>query len=180
MKHQFAQDLLNGNPNGAEVEFHGWVKARRRHNHTVFLDVSDSTGTIQVVLNQASIGESNFSVAKHVSAESAVKITGTLRATGKPIPSMEIQAVSVEVTGPATMNISPHPRSEIDIFDPKLQEQLLDKRHFYLRNEKIAAILRFRHVLTRIVHRWFDENGFMEIHAPILTPTGKCPFARQS
>jgi len=38
-------------------------------------------------------------------------------------------------------------------------------------NEKIMAILKFRHILTRIVHQWFHENGFIEIHAPVLTPT---------
>lgn len=37
--------------------------------------------------------------------------------------------------------------------------------------EKLAAILKFRHILTRIVHQWFHENGFIEIHAPVLTPT---------
>ena len=112
-----------------------------------------------------------FELAKRISQETAVKVVGILLETGRPNPPKEIRVRDIEIVGVSTINVSPYPRSDIDILDPKLQEQLLDKRHFYLRNEKIAAILRFRHVLTRIVHQWFHENGFIEIHAPVLTPT---------
>ena len=145
---------------------------RRKHHAMIFLDVCDSTGFIQVVVDRASVGEEVFETAKKISPESAVKVTGCLISTDRPQPySREIRVHDIQVIGHAAINISPHPRSDLDIFDPRLQEQLLDKRHLYLRNERIAAILRFRHVLTAIVHQWFHRNGFMEIHAPVLTPT---------
>ncbi len=172
MKKHYAKDLLYLLPEGQEVDMYGWVKARRKNQKTIFFDVSDSTGFIQAVVNIDDVGETVFEVAKRISEESAIKVTGCLISTGRPKPySREIRAHSIEVIGAATLNISPHPRSDLDILDPHLQKQLLDKRHLYLRNEKIAAILRFRHVLTAIVHQWFHRNGFMEIHAPVLTPT---------
>lgn len=151
---------------------HGWIKARRKYARAIFLDVVDSTGFIQTVINKDTLGGALYEQAKRVSPESAVKVWGTLLETGRPKPyAREILAKGIELIGPATLNISPHPRSDLDIFDPHLQEQLLDQRHFYLRNEKIAAILRFRHVLTGIVHNWFRNQDYMEIHAPVLTPT---------
>ena len=169
MKEVYAVDLLNHIPSGTRIEFCGWVKARRRHNHVVFLDICDSTGTVQGVVDSAN--EELFEVAKRISQETAVKIVGILTETRRLNPPKEIQIQEIEIVGISTITVSPYPRSDIDILDSRLQEQLLDKRHFYLRNEKIAAILKFRHVLTRIVHQWFDENGFIEIHAPVLTPT---------
>ena len=169
MKKIYIADLLNRISNGAQVELYGWVKARRRHNHIVFLDVCDSTGTIQSVINETN--KELFKLVKRINQETAVKVVGILMRTGRPNPPKEIRVQSIEIVGISTINVSPYPRSNIDILDPKLQKQLLNKRHFYLRNEKIAAILKFRHVLTRIVHQWFHKNMFIEIHAPILTPT---------
>jgi asparaginyl-tRNA synthetase len=145
------------------------VKARRRHNHDIFLDVGDSTGTIQCVVGNSD--KDLFNLARRISQETAVKVAGILVATKRQNPPKEICLQTMEVIGPSTINICPYPRADIDILDPRLREQLLGKRHFYLRNEKVAAILKFRHTLTWIVHQWFHNNGFTEIHAPILTPT---------
>lgn len=169
MKTTYAVDLLHSPPEGATIVFYGWVKARRRHNRVVFLDIADSTGSVQCVVEVGN--KSAFELARRMSQETAVKITGVLADTGRANPPREIRVHEIEVVGVSTINVSPYPRGNIDIQDPRLQEQLLDKRHFYLRNEKLAAILKFRHILTRIVHQWFHENGFIEIHAPVLTPT---------
>lgn len=169
MKKLYADDLITHVSSGTLVEFYGWVKARRKHNNVIFLDVCDSTGSVQSV-----IGNTNnelFEIARRISQETAVRVGGILMETGRPNPPKEIRVREIEIIGLSTINVSPYPRSDINILDPKLQEQLMDKRHFYLRNEKIAATLKFRHVLTRIVHQWFNENRFIEIHAPVLTPT---------
>lgn len=169
MKSTYARDLFRNAEVGSAVEFYGWVKNRRVHSRIVFLDVVDSTGTVQCVV--ASDHDSAFSVASHVSVESAVKITGRIAIAERKQLSWELHVTAIEIVGDSTIDINPYPRSDIDINDARWQQQLLDKRHLYLRNPKVAAILRFRHLLTRIVHDWFDENGFMEIHAPVLTPT---------
>jgi len=170
MKKLYAVDLLKDVSSGTLVEFYGWVKACRRHNYVIFLDVCDSTGSIQAVVNRTT-NEALYKIAKRVTPETAISLVGVLIDTGRSNPPREIRANQIEIIGPATFQISPRPRTDINIFDPKYCEQLLDKRHFYLRNEKIIAILRFRHVLTRIIHQWFNEYGFIEIHAPVLTPT---------
>lgn len=168
MKKLYAIDLCNI-PNNSLVNFCGWVKTCRRHKHLVFLDVCDSTGSIQVVVDGAN--RKLLEAAKKISPESAVEINGILVDTGRSRPPKEIRAVDIKVIGPVEIDISPQPRSGIDIFDSRFTRQLLDKRHLYLRNEKIAAILRFRHMLSLFVHQWFSSQGFIEIHAPVLTPT---------
>lgn len=169
MKTTYAVDLLHSPSDRTTVVFYGWVKTRRQHKHVVFLDVTDSTGTVQCVIEAGN--KPVFELARRMSQETAVKVTGVITNTGKANPSREISVRDIEIVGASTINVSPHPRGDIDIQDPRLQEQLLNKRHFYLRNENLAAILKFRHILTRIVHQWFHENGFIEIHAPVLTPT---------
>ncbi len=172
MKKYYAKDFLCGHLIGEKVDMYGWVKARRNHSQIVFLDIADSTGFIQVVVDGNGVGAEIFELSRRIVPESAVKITGCLMETGRQRPPFrEIRAQNIEVIGCVDVNISPRPHSNLDIFDPRFIEQLLNKRHLYLRNERIAAILRFRHRLTSIVHQWFRINGFMEIHAPVLTPT---------
>lgn len=157
---------------GEKLVLLGWVKNKRESKGIIFIDICDSTGCIQVVIEKINVLTEHFVLAKKISCESAVKITGILVNTDKSIHhSREISVRNLELIGLATISIYPQPRNKINIFDPKLQEHLMNYRHFYLRNEKMMAILRFRHLLMGIIHQWFRDNGYIEITAPVLTPT---------
>ena len=96
MKKVYVADLLNRTPNGAQVELYGWVKARRRHNHVVFLDVCDSTGTVQSVVDETN--KELFELAKRISQETAVKVVGILMETGRPNSPKEIRVRDMSST----------------------------------------------------------------------------------
>jgi len=171
MKKWYASQLHQC-PDDEQVELQGWLKTCRRHNYTVFMDIADSTGFIQAVVSNELTSPEVFELAGKITTESAVKVSGRIHTSYRnDQPFKEIQVCCLEVIGCATLNITPRPRSDFDIFDQRFTEQLLSQRHFYLRNPKIGAILKFRSLLTGIVHEWFRQNGFMEIHAPVLTPT---------
>ena len=143
MKEMYISNLKDLS-SGSSVILLGWVKGKRRHGNVAFLDVVDSTGSIQVVVHKPSIGEAAFDVFKKANYEAAVEITGTLEnGSGKT----EINAKTIKVISDAAKQFSPRPRSDFDIFDPSLTDHLLRNRHAYIRNPKIMAILRFRHIL---------------------------------
>lgn len=200
MKKLYVSDALNS-AIGARVELYGWIKTCRKHSQVIFLDVCDSTGTIQVVIDDKN--EGLIALARQITDETAVRVIGivsevsrhdstirtrkkrsrsigqddeetsigiALKATDRP-DQKEIRVETIEIIGANTINVCPHPRSSINIHDPALQDHLLRNRHLYIRNEKVVAILKFRSLLTRIIHDWFQENGFTELHAPVLTPT---------
>ncbi len=168
MKQVYACDLLASVLPESLVSFYGWVKGQRRCKTAIFLDVCDSTGTVQVVVDRSN--QPLCDVAQEMSQETAVRVIGPLKENAKA-RSREIWARTIEIVGPSQIDVCPYPRSDIDIFDPRLQNQLLHQRHFYLRNERIASILRFRHIVTWTIHQWFRAHGYTELHAPILTPT---------
>ena len=166
MKTTYINDL-NSFENESSIVLLGWVTRKRTHGSVAFLDIVDSTGSIQAIANKSDVDEDTFNVFKKVNYESAVKITGKLIKTNK---GHEIHAESISVIGDATKQLSPRPRSDFDIFDPSLADHLLRNRHAYIRNPKIMAILRFRHILMSHMRDWFNKNHFIEINAPILTP----------
>lgn len=164
MKMVYVKDLLRGS--GSErsaVDLSGWVKSRRNGKDIVFLDICDSTGMIQAVVK---VENAAYVIAKNVPVESSVKVIGILE-SGSNAP--EIRVEQMQVIGSAA-EISPHPRSPFDIFDVKMADHLLKNRHLYLRNDKVMAILRFRHLAMMAMRDWFNQKGYIEITAPVLTP----------
>ena len=82
---------LNAKAVATKVVLAGWVARRRDHGGVAFIDLRDSTGAVQVVINDEKI-------AGELRAEWCVLITGTvkLRPSGnenKEIPTGEIEIV---------------------------------------------------------------------------------------
>ena len=167
MKTIYVNDLLLENQTEKDIVLSGWLSSRRHIGKVIFLDISDSTGTIQAVIEKNNMPSKMFNIALRAPLESGVSVKGRI---AKRNGLSEIFAFHFAVIGKNTLNLSPRPRSNFDIFDPALTKQLLDYRHIYLRNPKIMAILKFRSELMRIVRDWFYQNQFIEFDAPILTP----------
>lgn len=167
MKTLYVRDLLQ-RPPGVPVVLPCWLVDRRRSGGISFLDLADSTGRIQAVLETRKMGDAHFEEVQRIALESAIEVSGILTThANKP---REISVHSVRLIGTVGIPMSPLPRSNFDVFDSKFADHLLSNRHIYLRNPKLMAVLRFRSLLMAEVRRWFEEKNFLEIDAPILTP----------
>lgn len=167
-KEQYVSDLLNqvATPDGEHVDLKGWIKSRRNHGRLTFIDVTDSTGTIQVVVSKTSLGEEAYTAAKAVPVESAVHIAGTMKT--KSNGQREIAANLFTVISVDTLGLQPQPRAGFDIFDTNMAGHITANKAVYLREPHYMAILKFRAKVMKIVREWFETEGFMEFDAPIL------------
>lgn len=170
MKKIFINDLLQTILLNQEVHILGWVKNKRIHKNVIFLDVCDSTGVIQVVIEKDFIQQHNFDLAVELKIESSISITGILSENKKCTNQREVLVRNLCLVGGVSIDISPYLHADFDIFDERLTENLLKYRHLYIRNPKIMAILQFRNLLKKILREWFEDNNFMELDAPILVP----------
>lgn len=167
MKTLYARDVLDHGVN-LGVELQGWLKSRRRSGGILFLDVVDSTGKVQCVIEESKVVPEIFELAQRVSLESAIEVRGIVVSHANKMREIAVEGLSV--IGEATLRISPQPRSDFDPFDPALTGHMLQNRHLYLRNPKIMAILKYRSFLLSEVRHWFESRQFTELDAPILTP----------
>ena len=81
------------------VTIHGWLHNRRSSGKIHFLIVRDGTGFIQAVMSKAAVGEEAFTRADHLSQETSLSVTGTVRADKRAKGGYEIDVQSVEVHG---------------------------------------------------------------------------------
>ena len=157
---------LNSTAIGNKVVLAGWVARRRDHGGVAFIDLRDSTGAVQVVINDEKI-------AGELRAEWCVLIHGEVKARpagneNKEIPTGEIEVVctSLEVLSEAAA--LPFPVDSGDIGNIS-EEVRLKYRYLDLRREGPAKNLRLRSKVTSAIRDVMDAEDFLEIETPYLT-----------
>ncbi|GHT01463.1 asparagine--tRNA ligase [Bacteroidia bacterium] len=168
MKDLYIKDILHNRVATSSCSTMGWIKSKRTSKQTIFIDLCDSTGCIQLVLEKATLGGDIFNQAKKITIESAIEISGTINDTKN---NREIIVNSFTIISAATKHFTPELRSDFDVFDEKYTSHILSNRHLYIRNPKLMAIQKFRNLLLYHMRTWFFENDFLEIAAPVLTNT---------
>lgn len=151
---------------GQEVTLQGWVYNRTDKGKLAFLLVRDGTGFIQCVAFKGDLSPEQFDLASHISQETSVIITGSVRADPRApgIPGgYEVGVKNIEVLQSAT-----------DDYPMSLKEHgvdfALDNRHLWIRMPSQWAILRIRATVISAIREWFDTHGYINMDTPILTP----------
>lgn len=150
---------------GQEVTIKGWVYNRTHKGKLVFLLVRDGYGFVQCVAFKNDL-EEQFDTIAHIPQESSVIVTGIVRAD-KRAPGIP-GGYEIGMTGFKVI------QKAADDYPMALKEHgvdfALDNRHFWIRMPSQWAILRVRAAVIRAVRDWLDDNGYINLDTPILTP----------
>ena len=149
-----------------QVTVQGWLQLKTGKGKLQFLRVRDGTGFIQAVIFKGNVSEEIFEAAKRMPLESSLIVTGNVRADprapGTP-GGFELDVRDLQVVQ----------ESEEYPIAPKEHgvEFLMDNRHLWLRSSRQWAILRVRATIVKAMRDWLDNNGFILVDTPILTPS---------
>jgi aspartyl-tRNA synthetase len=151
---------------GSKVVLAGWVARRRDHGGVAFIDLRDSSGASQVVINDEALAGS-------LRAEWCVLITGTVRIRpagneNANIPTGEIEVVCEELEVLSEAAALPFPVDSGDL-NTISEEVRLKYRYLDLRREGPAKNLRIRSKVTSVIRTVMDDEDFLEIETPYLT-----------
>ncbi len=151
-----------GEHDGKTVTIKGWLHNRRSSGKIHFLTVRDGSGFLQVVMGKRDVDEATFTTADHLSQESAIIVTGTVKAEPRAIGGYEMIASGLDVVNEAhDYPITPKEHGV---------DYLMDRRHLWIRAERQTAILRVRHEIINAVRDFFNNEGFILADTPIFTP----------
>jgi len=145
---------------GTPVSITGWVYTKRIHGGVIFVTLRDSTGLMQVAIHSNSVSHEDFEKAKNVTRESSVIVKGRVHADSRAPGGVEIQSASFDIISLAAKDYPIRPGVG--------KRHLLDYRHLHIRSPKASTILFIRAALCNAAREWFEQNGFTEIHCPIL------------
>ena len=151
------------NYEGKEVEIKGWLYNKRSSGSIKFLIIRDGTGFIQATLIKNEVEKEIFEQIDNIEYESSIKIIGLVKKEKRVPLGYEIIVNNIEVINKAEEN-----------YPISLKEHgigfLMDYRHLWLRSPRQNAILRIRAEIIKSIRDFLDQNGFILIDSPILTP----------
>ncbi|MGI8434979.1 MAG: aspartate--tRNA ligase [Nocardioidaceae bacterium] len=151
---------------GEQVTLAGWVARRRDHGGVAFLDLREASGVAQVVIRDEE-------VASPLRSEFCLRVVGTVAARPEgnanpalPTGEVEVIASDVEVlseSGPLPFPVEEHATTAVH------EELRLKHRYLDLRRPGMAANLRLRADVTRIIREVMAAHDFLDIETPYLT-----------
>ncbi len=166
---------------GQEVTVCGWVSRRRDHGGLIFVDLRDRSGYVQVVYDEAKMGEGTFHKAESLRSEFVIAVRGSVRARSEDTvnPKMETGKIEIVCSELRILNKAKTPPFYIQD-DLDVDEMLrLKYRYLDLRRPEMQKNIMLRHRVAKIMRDYFDRLGFLEIETPMLcksTPEGARDF----
>lgn len=148
---------------GEVVSVKGWLYNKRSSGKIKFIILRDGTGYLQCVYFKGNVTPEIFELADSIGQESAIEVTGTVKAEPRSPGGYELDATGLTIL---------HETHDYPI-TPKEHgvEFLMDKRHLWLRSSRQVAIMKIRHRIIKAVRDFFDDRGFTLLDSPILTPS---------
>ena len=162
ISHQYIKALLQSTDFNKEVTIKGWVRTKRGNKNVAFIALNDGS-TIDNILAVADPNVFGEELMKKITTGACLRISGTLVQSQGQGQSVEIQAKEIEVYGEADAETFPLQKKG------HTMEFLREIAHLRPRTNTFGAVLRIRHAMAFAVHKYFNDNGFINLHSPIIT-----------
>ncbi|HEY5314644.1 MAG TPA: asparagine--tRNA ligase, partial [Pirellulales bacterium] len=149
---------------GSQVKLEGWVRTRRDSKGGFsFIELNDGScqGNIQIVAD-GSLANYESEI-KKLAAGWSIGIEGLIKPSPAKGQETEVQATAVSVYGSADAETYPLQKKQHSF------EFLRSIAHLRPRTNTFGAIARVRNCVSRTIHRFFQEQGFLYVQTPIIT-----------
>ena len=146
---------------GQEVKINAWVRTNRAQAQFGFLNVNDGSylENLQVVYDSKL---DNFEAISKFRVGVSVAVTGTVVLTPEMKQPFEIHAKSLEMLGDCPENYPIQPKRHT-------REFLREVAHLRPRTNLFSAVFRIRSVAAMAIHTYFQNNGYLYVHTPLIT-----------
>merc|ERR1712000_154673 len=147
---------------GQTVTVGGWVQNIRCNKKLGFIELNDGSTALSLQL----VGDAklkDWPVLSSLTRGSAALFTGVIVKSPKPAQPIEMQVATVELLGACdaeTYGLT----KPFHSFD-----HLRTIAHMRARTPPLASVLRIRNALAFATHTFYQEQGFVYFHAPIIT-----------
>jgi asparaginyl-tRNA synthetase len=147
---------------GASVRVQGWLRTARHGKQVSFLELNDGSSLAGLQLVAAPELRNYETEVKHLRTGCAVEATGTLVESPGSGQRFELRVDSLTCVG-GVADDYPLQKKRHGF------EFLRTIAHLRPRTNTLGAVLRVRNAAARAIHDFFQQRGFLLLHAPIIT-----------
>ncbi len=157
-------------PEEQPLEVSGWLRTRRDSGSLSFLELSDGSSleNLQILVDDSLEGWQ--ALQRQMNTGAALRVRGRLLPSPVKGQRLELRAEAISVLGEADSTSYPLQKKRHSF------EFLRTITHLRSRTNALGAVARIRNTLAFAIHRFFQEQGFIQVHTPIIT-TSDCEGA---
>ena len=146
---------------GKKIVLQGWIRNHRKQKEFGFIDFNDGTffKSVQIVYDDKL---ESFDTIQSLHIGSAIEVEGMVVESPAKGQEFEVQMKSYKLLGdcPEDYPIQPKRHS---------REFLREQAYLRPRTNLFNAVFRVRSVAAYAIHKYFQENGYVYFHAPLIT-----------
>ena len=146
---------------GGTATVEAWVMTTRSSGKIGFVVLRDGSGYLQAVVLKNDVDEALWERFKGLTQETAVAVTGAVRAEARAPGGVELTVTGLNVLG-SSVDFPITPKEHGTTF-------LFEHRHLWLRSKRQVAIMRVRHEVVQAIRDFFYERDFYLVDTPLLT-----------
>ena len=155
------KDLFRKDYIDKEVSVSGWIRNHRKQKEFGFIDFNDGTyfKNLQIVYDNSL---SNFDEIQKLKIGSAITVKGKIIKSEGKGQSIEMKLVDFVLEGDCPDDYPIQPKRHT-------REFLREQAYLRPRTNLFGAVFRVRSVAAYAIHKYFQDNGYVYFHAPIIT-----------
>jgi len=157
------KDTLEGFAENKEVMVAGRIMALRGHGKTVFSDLRDQTGKLQIYLKKDALGEERFSIFHKLDIGDIIGVAGKLFRTKLGEITVSVESFSILCKSLRPLPEKWHGLKDIET---RYRQRYLD----LLVNEEGRKVFLLRSRLISQLRKFLDERGYLEVETPMMQP----------
>ena len=151
--------LLDSSKIGQPVTVYAWVRTFR-NNQFIAVNDGSTINNLQLVIEKENFEEDFL---KRIATGVSLKAKGRLVESQGKGQATELEVTDLEILGDCDPEEFPIQMKRHSL------EFLREKAHLRFRTNTFSAVFRIRHAMTFAVHKYFNDNGFYNLHTPIIT-----------
>ncbi len=146
---------------GKEVTLQGWIKNHRKQKEMGFIEFNDGTffKSVQLIYNSKL---RKFEDIQKLRIGSAITVVGTVIESPREEQPFEIAVKEITLEGDCPDDYPIQPKRHT-------REFLREQAYLRPRTNLFGAVFRVRSVVAMAIHSYFQERGYVYVHAPIIT-----------
>lgn len=153
-------------PDSTEIQpatLAGRLTGVRNMGGSIFADLKDSSGKMQLFINKKAIGEEKFKFFRRIDIGDIVGITGELFIT--KMGELTVKVAEFELLSKSLRPL-PEKFHGLTNIEQRYRQRYLD----LITNDESKQVLLQRSLITREIRKFMESKGFIEVETPMIQP----------
>ena len=155
------ESVLNPFEEGKDTRLAGRLMSWRSHGKTIFSDLKDTSGKIQLYLKKADMDPQMAQILEYLDIGDIVTVTGTTFKTKTEMPTVKVQEIKL-----LSKSLRPMPEKWHGLKD--VETRYRQRYADLISSDEVRGIFKLRSRVIQAIRRFLDDKDYLEVETPMM------------